>query len=121
MSVQELRYNIQLLSVIEDVCCNSCKKILKTINMCIKCHDVYYCCKECQIKDWPEHSKTCNSGEPIIDKINRIRKKIDCKNYCNNCCEDSENLLLCGKCKKTKYCSIACQKEDWSIHKKICK
>ncbi|KAJ7756568.1 hypothetical protein B0H16DRAFT_1885861 [Mycena metata] len=27
---------------------------------------------------------------------------------------------LCGKCALTRYCSVECQKKDWSDHKKFC-
>ncbi|CAE6478332.1 unnamed protein product [Rhizoctonia solani] len=30
-------------------------------------------------------------------------------------------LLVCGKCKKAKYCSAACQRQNWTTHKKNCK
>ncbi|KDN42595.1 hypothetical protein RSAG8_06738, partial [Rhizoctonia solani AG-8 WAC10335] len=30
-------------------------------------------------------------------------------------------LAACSKCKKAKYCSTACQKEDWNTHRKVCK
>ncbi|KAH7317479.1 hypothetical protein B0J17DRAFT_349474 [Rhizoctonia solani] len=30
-------------------------------------------------------------------------------------------LLLCGKCKKAKYCSTTCQRQHWMVHKKNCK
>ena len=30
-------------------------------------------------------------------------------------------LLLCGACKKISYCSAGCQKEDWKMHKSVCK
>jgi hypothetical protein len=29
-------------------------------------------------------------------------------------------LMKCGKCKKVKYCSAACQKADWKKHKMTC-
>jgi hypothetical protein len=38
-------------------------------------------------------------------------------------CGSSGNptLLVCGKCKKARYCSAACQRQDWKEHKKGCK
>jgi hypothetical protein len=34
--------------------------------------------------------------------------------------QDNIQLLTCGKCMTTKYCSKVCQKNHWSIHKSIC-
>ena len=50
------------------------------------------------------------------------------KNGCANCGRrskknaflDDEKLLICSKCKKTKYCSVDCQKADWKSHKRNC-
>jgi hypothetical protein len=30
-------------------------------------------------------------------------------------------LLTCSQCKKAKYCSTVCQRQDWRAHKKDCK
>ncbi|KAG8732183.1 hypothetical protein FRC11_000200 [Ceratobasidium sp. 423] len=30
-------------------------------------------------------------------------------------------LLLCSRCKKARYCSATCQKQDWKAHKGLCK
>ena len=30
-------------------------------------------------------------------------------------------LLVCGKCKKAKYCSPACNRSDWKTHKLVCR
>lgn len=38
-----------------------------------------------------------------------------------NVCQSTENLKLCSRCKKVCYCSAACQKKDWSLHKPDCK
>jgi len=40
---------------------------------------------------------------------------------CNNCSTPIIQLRRCSVCKKAVYCSIACQKEDWRFHKRICK
>ena len=37
---------------------------------------------------------------------------------CGNCTIRGD--LRCGKCKTQRYCSVACQREDWKNHKKIC-
>jgi tetratricopeptide (TPR) repeat protein len=39
--------------------CTVCRKEGK-LKSCGQCHIVYYCSRECQTKDWPEHKKKCN-------------------------------------------------------------
>uniref|UniRef100_A0A3Q3X8T6 Tudor domain containing 1 n=1 Tax=Mola mola TaxID=94237 RepID=A0A3Q3X8T6_MOLML len=36
-------------------------------------------------------------------------------------CVDLTGKLRCKRCKKTPYCSVVCQKEDWRAHRHICK
>ncbi|EUC54441.1 MYND finger protein [Rhizoctonia solani AG-3 Rhs1AP] len=36
-------------------------------------------------------------------------------------CAGKPILSACSKCKKAKYCSSDCQKEDWNTHRKVCK
>ncbi|TRM66548.1 hypothetical protein BD626DRAFT_451581 [Schizophyllum amplum] len=38
---------------------------------------------------------------------------------CNDCGK-KENLRLCARCKKVKYCGAECQKRDWKVHKVQC-
>lgn len=40
-------------------------------------------------------------------------------NRCYNC-DQYSNTKKCSKCKQAKYCSLKCQKQHWSIHKKVC-
>ncbi|GAQ86141.1 hypothetical protein KFL_002720150 [Klebsormidium nitens] len=35
--------------------------------------------------------------------------------------QDGEKFKVCSKCKRVKYCSVECQKEDWKQHKKKCR
>ena len=46
-----------------------------------------------------------------------------CQNYMgdNFTCGDSGTLRLCTGCRMVKFCSVECQKEYWSIHKKHCR
>ena len=39
---------------------------------------------------------------------------------CDKCHEEYEKVGKCKSCKVAKYCSLACQKEDWAQHKKVC-
>src|SRR6266536_2388050 len=42
--------------------CYVCQKPTNT--RCSKCHQTYYCSKECQKIDWKEHKKSC--GNPLV-------------------------------------------------------
>ena len=84
-------------------------------------------------------------GEPIPDtfaqikileeekkKLGEVNKKLEKDNaalfashnvfdLCFNCGKGAKTLLKCTKCLVAKYCSKACQEEDWKkIHKKTC-
>lgn len=53
-----------------------------------------------------------NIQEPTVPKI---------IHQCDFCKKDFRELLRCSRCKKVRYCSVACQKSDWPNHKKICR
>lgn len=42
-----------------------------------------------------------------------------CKGRCHACDKLCDDLKLCGRCRVVTYCSVECQKRDWSQHKKI--
>jgi len=43
------------------------------------------------------------------------------KQVCAACGQQPATLLTCQRCKAAKYCSQACQKADWAVHKKSCR
>ena len=34
---------------------------------------------------------------------------------CRAACGEENPKLTCSKCKKARYCSVACQREDWKV------
>jgi hypothetical protein len=65
-----------------------------------------------------------DGGVEFGDEILELAKELTAKNWCSGCGaaqrEDGRQLLICGKCKKDKYCSTECQKKAWKSHKRDC-
>lgn len=40
--------------------------------------------------------------------------------YCSQCFQPSNQLKRCSKCHQISYCSIECQKKDWTYHRQEC-
>ena len=65
-------------------------------------------------------SATVPSSAPTEEKKKVSAKKSSCANpTCASGVVD--NLQLCGRCKSIHYCSVACQRTDWPVHKQTCK
>ncbi|KAG8732182.1 hypothetical protein FRC11_000199 [Ceratobasidium sp. 423] len=62
---------------------------------------------------------------PYIESVDRSTNEATYKKPVEACwaCAGpgKPGLAACSKCKKAKYCSGVCQKEDWKTHKKVCK
>ena len=40
--------------------------------------------------------------------------------HCLNCLKEVSASLRCSRCRTALYCSKACQKKHWKVHKNIC-
>ncbi|XP_052771747.1 uncharacterized protein LOC128211237 [Mya arenaria] len=49
------------MSIIRSLSCEFCHKEEGDLRRCTRCFSVYYCSKECQIANWPNHSVSCSS------------------------------------------------------------
>nr|XP_015818841.2 putative protein MSS51 homolog, mitochondrial [Nothobranchius furzeri] len=56
--------------------CTGCNKLPKhltegnTLKRCVKCLNVYYCTKDCQTQDWPQHKKVCKTLRLVaVDRL----------------------------------------------------
>lgn len=67
-------------------------------------------------------AKICRDTNPRPDGFG---SKIENDNECKACSaivgKDGGRLLICAKCRTTKYCGKECQKKHWKKHKMVCK
>jgi hypothetical protein len=61
-----------------------------------------------------------DSVNNIISHTTSIKICGFCKVSSNSGTDNNKKLKKCGGCKKTYYCSVDCQSQDWLFHKKIC-
>ena len=79
----------------------------------------------------PENEPMIYTSSPVQTNRNIFRNNerknlhplnhLDSLCVCSHCHRPSSNLKLCGKCRKTSYCSKECQISAWKRHKEICK
>lgn len=97
-----------------DKLCNSCYNP-DVSKKCSGCDFVYYCDKECQRADWPDHKAQCHKSDQQIVFF----KEEFVQTYCN-LCKKLEVRKKCSTCELVYYCDKDCQLADWSNHKHNC-
>jgi hypothetical protein len=90
-------------------CCFSCCVKFPTdeLKLCGGCVGIQYCSKDCQKKDWYNHTRIC--------------KHLNFKR-CDKCGKTflEEQLKSCSRCYSVRYCGKKCQVNDWPLHKGDC-
>ncbi|KAF2448579.1 hypothetical protein P171DRAFT_461372 [Karstenula rhodostoma CBS 690.94] len=62
-----------------------------------------------------------SSTSAVIKELRAQHAKPDACGGCGATAQaNSSALMQCGKCKVRRYCSAACQKKHWKVHKKVC-
>ena len=56
--------------------------------------------------------------DSMFVNIDTLNKGPNTDRICGVCGNTSS--FICGRCKRSKYCSRKCQLEDWSNHKNMC-
>ena len=48
--------------------CNTCKRRenVKHVKRCSRCKNVFYCSRECQVRDWPNHKPFCKKSSETV-------------------------------------------------------
>ena len=57
-----------------------------------------------------------NEKKNDTNAADEVLKVVD--NCCNSCGKEAEKR--CSTCGEVYYCSVKCQRNDWSSHKKVC-
>lgn len=65
----------------------------------------YYCSNKCAVKYNKEMKKT---------------SELKMKARCMTCQKYDQKMKKCSGCRRVYYCSVKCQKKDWTGHEKIC-
>ena len=62
------------------------------------------------------------NGRPLCSECENARGRCSqCDGKCNSHGCEETGTCTCGDCRQAKYCSLACQRAHWPVHKLLCK
>ena len=88
------------------------------LQLCSSCEMTRYCSTACQKAHFEAHKLDCVAMKKRREGLEKSRKSCS---ECGNLPLDGRTLMLCGRCKLTRYCDISCQRAHWASHKQQCK
>lgn len=59
--------------------------------------------------------------QKVQSQSSLIVKESALSRHCGHCKRPSDKLKNCARCKVYRYCDVECQRNDWAVHKRICK
>eukprot|EP00038_Savillea_parva_P009384 m.183201 g.183201 ORF g.183201 m.183201 type:complete len:657 (+) comp15750_c0_seq1:362-2332(+) len=68
---------------------------------------------EAKRREWVTHNPTVMMSVSASDLLGRC-------DQCAKLPEQQGHLKICSRCRKSRYCSQACQKAAWKQHKRVC-
>jgi uncharacterized protein YbaR (Trm112 family) len=112
--------------------CSACLMVNYDMMACPNCKLTHYCDKSCQTKDWKAHKLSCEhikrqydlESSLLDDSCNSVKSQPSGSYYkvrtCICCGKSGKIPKKCAACNMAHYCSVECQKSDWSTHKDTC-
>ncbi len=73
LKLADLYTNNDIEGLTEGFKCGKCQK--QAFKRCSKCKSIWYCSKECQVSDWPNHKVVCNKKAKQLKEAEETRKK----------------------------------------------
>jgi len=61
------------------------------------------------------------SAAPCLDGMENHAEVVEKQFCCEKCGGEAVEMLQCKACKKVRYCSRDCQKQDWQAHRTTCR
>lgn len=54
------------------------------------------------------------------EKNTSLKERALESSVCSKCKQTKENLKRCSRCRSVRYCSVDCQRSDWTLHRTSC-